>query len=211
MCRGRRPATLEVTYAAPRVPDVRVRPLSLVRRCYGVTDISEYSCQGLETLNLSYASPRLSAPDAFCSHTPVVPLRRRQGAGPHETAAAAAAFRGLGRRGGRAHAGRAHGGADARTATGAAGAPAAGAVRALWSALDQAPETRTDAAMTSTSAASGARASKSPRADERAAKACDDADSEEKTPCPGARLVVSDDEDGELRGCAREGEGSREI
>ena len=27
----------------------------------------------------------------------------------------------------------------------------------------------------------------------------------------GARLVVSDDEDGELRGCAREGAGSREI
>ena len=84
-------------------------------------------------------------------------------------------------------------------------------VRALWNALDQAPETRTDPAMASTSAASGARASKRSRADERAAKACDDADSEEKTPCPGARLVVSDDEDGELRGCAREGAGSREI
>ena len=40
---------------------------------------------------------------------------------------------------------------------------------------------------------------------------CDDADPEEKTPCPGACLVVSDDEDGKLRGCAREGAGSREI
>ena len=66
--------------------------------------------------------------------------------------------------------------------------------------------TRSDGAAESTGAASGARASKRPRVDQRAAKAHEP--DEEKTPCPGVRAVsaedAGDDEDGELR-CAGEG------